>query len=53
MSATGSAGWTAQLSSYTFIIFGPGRATATAYVQNASGSATTQVTQPLQLRRTT
>lgn len=45
--------WTAQLSSNTFIIFGPGRATlsATASVQNAGGSADTQLTQEMQLRR--
>lgn len=45
--------WTAQVSSYTNLIFGPGRATisASANVQNASGSASTEVTQPLRLRR--
>ena len=44
--------WTAQVSSYTGVLFGPGRATvnAMAYVQNASGSASTYLTQPLQVQ---
>jgi hypothetical protein len=44
--------WSVQLGSYTGVIFGPGRATLTANanMQNASGSATAHVTQPLQLR---
>jgi hypothetical protein len=44
--------WSVQLSSSTPIIFDAGRATliASAWVQNTSGSASTELTQPMRLR---